>query len=162
MSKIMIIRQNDLITKFIIGLQILILMVALTWNVEAAGEGMKIKIRAENKSTTDRPFCGIGGGMIGDSLVVDVYTNLFGVTTGTATFTPADSSAIILNIDTVLTFTTGGIVLLDSSNDYSVAIWLDEANAPNHVNVELPRNCTNTQSTFTAGVDRLRTMISIR
>ena len=48
------------------------------------GAGVDIKIRALNLSTSDTPFCGVGGGMVGDRLKVDAFMDQDGIVTGTA------------------------------------------------------------------------------
>lgn len=149
----------------VVGLFALATVVASPWPVYASGEGSKIegwkiKIKAQNRSTADTPFCGVGGGLVGDRLVANVFTDLSGVTTGTATFKPATGPAVTLNIDGVFIF-FGGVVLRDSSTSNVVAIWLSANNAPLHVNVEFPQGCGNTKSTFTAGVDKLNLQIKV-
>ena len=135
-------------------------VMAVAWPLaaHAAQLGVKIKISAKNRSTTDTPFCGLGGGLIGDKLQVNVFTDLSGVTTGTATFKDATGVITTLNIDTVITF-FGGVLLRDSATNNVVAIWLSDEIAPAHVNVELPGGCENTISTFTLGVDKVSVQI---
>ncbi len=145
----------------VVGLLALVTLVASAGAVHAPGEGLKIKIKAQNQSSVDTPFCGIGGGLVGDLLVANVVTDLSGVTTGAATFKPAAGPAITLNVDQVFSFCCGGIALADSSTNNVIAIWLDDSLAPVHVNVELPRGCENTKSTFTAGVDKLSLQIAV-
>ena len=153
------------------GLLALVMAVALPLAVPADALGVvKIEIEAENLSTTDTPFCGVGPGLVGDKLDVDVSTDLLGATTGTATFEDANGNITTLNIDTGFAFGLGaccggGIALRDSSNPNinipTIGIWLDDDSAPAHVNVELPGGCGGTVSTFTSGVDDLEIDIEV-
>ena len=145
----------------VVGLLALVTVVASPRAVHSQKEGLRIKIKAQNQSAADTPFCGVGGGLVGDKLVVNVFTNLSGVTTGEATFTPHNGPAITLHVDRIFTFCCGGLALADSSTNNVIAIWLDNSSAPTHVNVELPRGCENTKSTFTAGVDKLSLQIKL-
>jgi hypothetical protein len=133
-------------------------MVVVAWSGAVYAQGVSITIKAQNKSDQDTPFCGTGGGLVGDKLAVSVVTDLSGTTTGTATLRSAIGFAITLNIDEVLGFGSG-IVLKESSTGNVVAIWLDDASAPFHVNVELPQGCGNTVATFTSGVDKVSVQI---
>ena len=56
--------------------------------------GVDVKIRAQNRSVNDTPFCGVGGGMRGDRLDVDVFMDTNGLVTGTATFEDALGGAV--------------------------------------------------------------------
>ncbi len=136
----------------VVGLLAFVVASAWPLDVHALGKGVTIKINAQNKSITDTPFCEIGQGKKGDKLKVNVFTDLSGVTTGTAVFTDADHQTTTLHIDTVVTF-FGGVLLEESSSGNVVAIWLTDDQAPAFVNVELPGGCGNTVSTFTVGVD---------
>ncbi len=152
-------------SKFVwVGLLALV-MVAVAWSEVVYAQGVSITIKAQNKSNEDTPFCGIGGGLVGDKLAVSVVTDLSGTTTGTAILTRGPAmltteifSPITLHIDEVSVFGSG-ILLRESSTDKVVAIWLTDDSAPLHVNVELPRGCENTVSNFTSGVDKLSVQI---
>ena len=133
--------------------------------VEGAGqEGVDIKIRAENRSTDDTPFCGIGPGMKGDRLQADVQTFSDGSAVGTARFEDAYGNVTLMNIDRVVVF-YGGLLLEDTSTNYVVPIWFGNTEtgggnlAPAHINVEFPRGCGSTQSTFTVGTDKVTLQI---
>jgi hypothetical protein len=54
--------------------------------------GVDLKIRAQNRSTTDTPFCGIGGGMVGDRLDVDAFMDTNGVVTGRRGFRTCENT----------------------------------------------------------------------
>jgi hypothetical protein len=72
-----------------------------------------------------------------------------------------------MNIDKVFTF-FGGIALQDSTTRNTIPIWLGsyEESGPNwnpvHVNVEFPRGCGNTVSTFTVDADKVTTQIKFQ
>lgn len=72
--------------------------------------GVDIKIRAQNLSTDDTPFCGVGGGMVGDRLDLDVFMDTDGVVTGTARFEDADHNVTIIEIDRLFAFFGGVLV----------------------------------------------------
>ena len=133
--------------------------------------GVDILIRAENRSTADRPFCGVGGGAVGDKLTVDAFMDTSGFVTGTARFEPASGPATIIDINRMFTFAIcaggcGGILVQNQANQNTVPIWINDFFAPGlHpalVNVELPRGCSNTKSTFTPGVDKVTVQIKFR
>jgi len=135
--------------------------------VQAAGQGgMDIKIRAQNRSSDDTPsFCpSIGPGLEGDRLDVDVTTASDGSAVGTARFEDANGNVTLMNIDRVVVF-FGGLLLEDTTSLNVVPIWFGNTEtgpgnlAPVHVNVEMPRGCLNTQSTFTVGVDKVTVQI---
>jgi hypothetical protein len=147
-----------------VGLLALV-MVFVAWSGAVYAQGVTITIKAQNKSDQDTPFCGTGGGLVGDKLAVSVATDLSGTTTGTATLTRGTAiltseilSPITLHIDAVEGF-FGGILLRETSTNNVIPIWLDDGNAPFHVNVELPQGCGNTVSTFTSGVDKVSVQI---
>ncbi len=148
-----------------VGLLALVLTATVPSVVEAApASGLKITIHAQNRSTTDVPFCGVGGGMIGDRLDVDVFMDVTGVVSGTAQFGDAVGNVTIVDIAHIIPFFSG-LVLTDASGVNAIAIWMTDdpvlvppsafASSQTHINVELPRGCNNTQSTFTPGVDRV-------
>jgi len=142
----------------VVGL--LAFVVTVAWSLAAnAVSGWTIRINAINLSTTDTAVCGGGEGLRGDKLQVNVFTDLSGVSSGTATFEDATGHITTLNIDTVLGFGPG-IVLIDSSTNNAVPIWLDDTIAPARVTVEIPRGCENTICTFTLGVDPVRLQIT--
>ena len=128
----------------------------------ASQGGMDIKIRAQNRSTDDTPsFCpGVGPGFKGDRLDVDVTTASDGSAVGTARFEDANGTVTLMNIDSVVVF-FGGLLLEDTTTLNVVPIWFGDTEtgpgnlAPVHVNVEIPRGCLNTQSTFTVGADKV-------
>ncbi len=150
-----------------VGLLALVI-VAAAWSGVVHAQGVSIIIKAQNKSNEDTPFCGIGGGLVGDKLAVSVVTDLSGTTTGTATLTRGPAmltseifSPITFHIDDIFEF-SGGIGLRETSSGNVVAIWLDDASAPFHVNVEVPGGCENTVSTFTSGVDKVSVQIKAK
>ncbi len=138
----------------LLGLIAFVMAVACPLAGHADGGGVTIKISARNLSAADTPWCGVGGGLVGDRLNLIVFRDLSGDTRGTATFKDATGHSTILNIDRVLG-AGDAIVLMDSSNDNVVAIWFSDDYAPARVNVEMPRGCENTKSTFTLGVDKV-------
>lgn len=133
---------------------------------QAAGqEGMDIKIRAENRSTDDTTtFCNLGPGLQGDRLNVDVSTASDGSAVGTARFEDANGNVTLMDIDRVVVF-FGGLLLEDTTTNNVVPIWFGNTEtgpgnlAPAHINVEIPRGCLNTQSTFTVGQDKVTLQI---
>jgi len=145
-----------------------VLSAAMTMPVAAQGNsgGMDIKIRAQNRSTNDTPqLCpGFGPGEKGDRLDLDVSTENDGSAVGTARFQTAAGDVLLMDIDVVKAF-FGGLVLQSSATGDAVAIWFGDIDGPSdyspvHVNVELPRGCGNTVSTFTLGSkDKVSTQI---
>jgi hypothetical protein len=128
--------------------------------------GVDITIRAFNRSTSDTPFCGVGGGMVGDRLSVDAFMDQDGIVTGTAVFKDADGVVTEIELDRLFSFFSGVLVQNDASQD-TVPIWMwDEIASGGRtaalVNVELPRGCQNTVSTFTPGVDPVIMLIRFR
>ncbi len=154
---------------FVVPVSLLALItVVIAWSGAVYAQGVSITIKAQNKSTQDRPFCGTGGGLVGDKLTVSVVTDLSGNTTGTATLTRGTAiltseilSPITLHIDAVEGF-SGGVLLRETSTNYVIAVWLDDRFSPVHVNVELPQGCENTVSTFTSGVDKVSVQIKVK
>lgn len=150
-----------------VGLAALVLALAGPSAVYAGPPGVDIKIRAQNRSTADTPFCGIGGGLVGDRLDVDAFMDTTGAVTGTARFEDALGNVTIIELDRLFTFGFGGgfLVQNEASQD-TVAFWLSDTLAPftepAQVNVELPRGCGNTVSTFTPGVDKVTVQIKFR
>ena len=129
-------------------------------------DGVDIKIRALNRATTDTPFCGVGGGMVGDRLAVDAFMDQDGVVTGTAVFQDAQGLVTEIALDRLFVFFGGMLVQNDASQD-TVPIWMSDplgSGVPTAalVNVELPRGCANTVSTFTPGVDKVTMQIKFR
>ncbi len=145
------------------------LVLVSSGNVIAQGPGgpagVDIKIRAQNRSISDTPFCGLGAGMIGDRLDVDAFMDPSGVVMGTARFEDALGAVTFIPIDSMFGFGAGVLVQNVVSQD-TVAIWIaDFLVAPSStslVNVELPRGCVNTVSTFTPGVDKVTMQINFR
>jgi hypothetical protein len=130
--------------------------------------GVSIKIRAINRSTTDRPFCAAGGGMVGDRLDVDAFIDVDGTVEGTARFENAVHQVTVIELDRAFAF-FGGILLQNFASQETVPIWMTDAvsgaawaPALVLVNVELPRGCTNTVSTFTPGVDKVTMEIKFK
>ena len=129
--------------------------------------GVDIKIRAINRSTSDTPFCGVGGGLVGDRLDVDAFLDQNGVVTGTAVFRDALGAETVIQLDRAFPY-FGGLLVQNQGSQNTVPIWMwDElpsvsAAAASHVNVELPRGCANTKSTFTPGVDKVTVEIKFR
>lgn len=140
--------------------------------------GVEIQIRAENRSTADTPFCHIGGGMVGDTLKVDAFMDMAGLVTGTATFEDANGNVTEINLNRLFAFSIcspancGGILVQNQANQNTVPIWFNDFfpnfpsptpfGSPALVNVELPRGCANTKSTFTPGVDKVTMQITFR
>lgn len=128
--------------------------------------GVDIKIRALNRSTGDTPFCGVGGGMVGDRLAVDAFMDQDGIVTGTAVFEDAQGVVTEIELDTLFAF-FGGVLVQNQASQDTVPIWMWDQTASGGltaalVNVELPRGCANTVSTFTPGVDKVTTQIKFR
>jgi hypothetical protein len=134
--------------------------------VNAEPPGVDIKVRAQNRSVGDTPFCGTGSGQKGDRLDVDAFMDPSGAATGTVRFEAANGTVTQFNINSIFPFVVGGdagggLVLQDlGGTGHVVAIWMDSfSSKPNLVNVELPRGCGNTVSTFTPGVDKVTVQI---
>jgi hypothetical protein len=131
--------------------------------------GVDIKIRAQNRAINDTPFCGVGGGMIGDRLDVDAFMDQNGVVTGTARFENALGAVTLIEINREFPY-FGGILVQNQASQHTVAIWMSDEFAlfvppalyPALVNVELPRGCANTVSTFTPGVDKVTMEIKFK
>ena len=155
---------------------LLIAAIVMAWPLNAYGEppGVDIKIRAQNRSIDDTPFCGTGAGLVGDRLDVDAFMDPTGVVTGTARFEDANGNVTFINVDSFFPFALGGgngggVVLQDfidegaGKTDDVVAIWMDSfSSKPTLVNIELPRGCGNTVSTFTPGLDKVTVQIKFR
>lgn len=129
-------------------------------------DGVDIKIRAMNRSTSDTPFCGVGGGMRGDRLRVDAFMDQDGVVTGKAVFRAADGAIARIDLDRLFPF-FGGVLVQNQASQDTVPIWMwDQTSSAGLtaalVNVELPRGCANTVSTFTPGVDKVTVQIKYR
>lgn len=135
--------------------------------------GVDIKIRAENRVTTDLPWCLVGGGEVGDRLAVDAFMDADGNVTGTARFTPASGVETLIEIDRMFAFSIcnpsncGGILVQNQADQNTVPIWINDflfgaGTTFALVNVELPRGCGNTKSTFTPGLDKVTTQINFR
>jgi hypothetical protein len=133
--------------------------------------GVDIMIRAENRSTADTPFCGVGGGLVGDRLDVDAFMSTDGDVTGTARFEDANGVVTVIDLDRMFTFAIcpggcGGILVQNNANQNTVPIWVNDflisGLGANLVNVELPRGCVNTKSTFTPGIDKVTVQIKFR
>jgi hypothetical protein len=136
--------------------------------------GVEIQIRAENRSTSDTPFCYVGGGMVGDKLKVDAFMDTAGVVTGTATFEDANGNVTDIELDRMFAFSIcnpancGGILVQNQANQNTVPIWFNDffpgfvGSSAAQLNVELPRGCTNTKSTFTPGLDKVTMQIKFR
>lgn len=129
--------------------------------------GVDIKIRAINRSTADTPFCGVGGGMVGDRLDVDALMDQNGVVTGTAVFKDALGAVTEIPLDRLFPY-FGGVLIQNATSQNTVPMWMwDElpflSGVPAAmVNVELPRGCENTKSTFTPGPDKVTMQINFR
>jgi hypothetical protein len=124
--------------------------------------GVDIKIHAQNRATDDTPFCGVGGGLVGDRLDVDAFMDTTGLVTGTARFEDALGNVTTIDIDRLFAF-FGGVLVQNEATQDTVPIWLGDFLAePVQVNVELPRGCENTVSTFTPGVDKVTVQIKFR
>ena len=131
--------------------------------------GVDIKIRAQNRATSDTPFCGVGGGMIGDRLDVDAFMDQNGVVTGTARFQNALGAVTVIELNREFAY-FGGLLVQNQVSQDTVAIWMSDDFAsyvpaalyPALVNVELPRGCGNTGSTFTPSIDKVTMEIKFR
>jgi len=126
--------------------------------------GVDIKIRALNQSINDTPFCGVGPGMLGDKLAVDAFMDMNGVVTGIARFEDANGVVTMIQIDRQFGFGPG-VLVQNSASQSTVAIWASDSllpMSPALVNVEIPRNCINTRSTFTPGVDKVTMQMNFR
>jgi hypothetical protein len=128
--------------------------------------GVDIKIQALNRSTEDTPFCGVGPGEIGDRLAVDAFMDQDGVVTGTAVFEGADGTVTEIELDRLFAF-FGGMLVQNGASQDTVPIWMSDpagSGVPTAalVNVELPRGCLNTVSTFTPGLDKVTMQIKFR
>lgn len=126
--------------------------------------GVDIKVRAENRSINDTPFCNLGAGMIGDRLHVDAFMDMNGMVTGTARFEDALGNVTDIEIDRLFSFGSGLVAQHQLTQD-TVAIWVSDLLnplSPALVNVELPRGCGNTKSTFTPGVDKVTMQLTFR
>lgn len=137
--------------------------------------GVDILIRAENRVTTDTPFCGVGGGMVGDRLTVDAFMDTAGVVTGMARFEDATGHATVIDLNRMFAFSIcnpsncGGLLVQNQANQNTVPIWFNDffvnigsGLSPALVNVELPRGCAHTKSTFTPGLDKVTVQIKFR
>lgn len=139
---------------------VLVMAMPAAVSAHRAGEpGVDIEIRAFNRSTSDTPFCGVGGGSVGDRLTVDAFMDQDGIVTGSAIFTAADGAVTEIELDRLFDGFGGVLVQNDASQD-TVPIWMRDELASGGltaalVNVELPRGCENTVSTFTPGVDKV-------
>ena len=147
-----------------------VLVMAMLTGASAQGRGgpagADIKIRALNRSTADTPFCGVGGGMVGDRLAVDAFMDQNGVVTGTAVFENALGVVTVIELDRLFPF-FGGVLVQNQASQNTVPIWMWDDLASGGltatlVNVELPRGCGNTVSTFTPGVDKVTMQIKFR
>ena len=162
----------------VVGLSALFLSAA-THHAFAQGtggpNGVEISIRAENRVTTDTPFCGIGGGSVGDRLSVDAFMDMNGVVNGTARFEPASGPVTVIDLNRMFAFSIcnpsncGGILVQNQANQNTVPIWVNDffvniggGLSPALVNVELPRGCGNTKSTFTPGLDKVTMQLKFR
>jgi len=135
--------------------------------------GVEIQIRAENRSTSDTPFCHVGGGMVGDKLKVDAFMDTAGVVTGTAAFEDANGNVTDILLDRMFAFSicnpaNCGILVQNQANQNTLPIWINDffpgfvAASAAQVNVEIPRGCANTKSTFTPGIDKVTMQIKFR
>jgi hypothetical protein len=146
---------------------VLIMAMPAAVSAQEAGEpGVDIRIRALNRSTSDAPFCGVGGGMVGDRLAVDAFMDQDGIVTGTAVFKEADGAVTEIELDRFFAYFGGVLVQNDASQD-TVPIWMwDDIQSGGLtaalVNVELPRGCNDTVSTFTPGVDQISMRVKFR
>ena len=137
-------------------------------NAQGAGgpDGVDIKIRALNRSTDDTPFCNVGGGEVGDRLAVDAFMDQDGLVTGTAVFEDADGAVTEIELDRLFPY-FGGMLAQNQASQDTVPIWMWDQTASGGltaalINVELPRGCGNTVSTFTPGVDMVTMQIKFR
>ena len=129
--------------------------------------GVDIQIRAQNRSTADTPFCGVGGGTVGDKLSVDAFMDMNGVVTGTALFENASGVVTFIDVNRAFMFGGGGLLVQNETSQNTVPIWMSDTLAMTGsstalVNVELRRGCGNTVSTFTPGVDKVTMQIEFR
>lgn len=155
----------------VLSLLFVLVFVVLAAPVFAQGpggpNGVDILIRAENRSTADRPFCGVGGGAVGDRLWVDAFMDTNGVVSGTARFEPASGPATVIDINRMFAW-GNGILVQNQPNQNTVPIWVNDYFPtsfgwnPALVNVELPRGRGNTKSTFTPGADKVTVQLKFR
>jgi hypothetical protein len=129
-------------------------------------DGVDIKIHALNRSTSDTPFCGVGGGKVGDRLTVDAFMDQDGTVTGKAVFTSADGIVTRIKLDRLFPY-FGGVLVQNQASQDTIAIWMWDQVASGGltgalVNVESPRGCGNTVSTFTPGIDKVTVQIKYR
>lgn len=150
------------------GLSVMLVMIPAAAFAQGPGgpAGVDIKIKALNRSTSDTPFCGVGGGMVGDRLEVDAFLDPDGVVSGTAVFTDALGVVTVIELDRLFPY-FGGILVQNQVTQNTVPIWMWDEGASGGltaalVNVELPRGCGNTVSTFTPGVDKVLVQIKFR
>jgi hypothetical protein len=151
------------------GLSVVLAMaVPAAASAQAPGgpDGVDIKIRALNRSASDTPFCGVGGGMVGDRLAVDAFMDQDGIVTGTAVFEDALGAVTEIELDRLFFF-FGGVLVQNQASQDTVPLWMWDQTASGGlsaalVNVELPRGCGNTVSTFTPGVDKVTMQIKFR
>ena len=151
------------------GLSVMLVMaVPAAAPAQAPGgpDGVDIKIRAMNRSTSDTPFCGVGGGMVGDRLAVNAFMDQDGIVTGRAVFRDALGAVTEIELDRLFPY-FGGVLVQNQASQDTVPIWMWDQTASGGlpaalVNVELPRGCGNTVSTFTAGVDKVTMQIKFR
>src|SRR5262245_6833705 len=133
----------------------------------------KFQIRAENRSTSGTPFCHVGGGMVGDKLKVDAFMDTAGVVTGTAAFEDANGNVTDILSGRRFAFSicnpaNYGILVQNQANQNTVPIWIIDffpgfvAASAAQVNVEIPRACANTKSTFTPGINKVTMQIKLR
>jgi hypothetical protein len=147
-----------------------VLLLAVSAPVQSQGPGgpagLDIKIRAINLSIADTPFCGLGGGAVGDKFSVDAFMDMNAVVTGTAVFESASGVVTVIDVDRIFDF-GAGLVIQNQASQNTIAIWMGDelpffGSAPALVNVELPRGCETTASTFTPGVDKVTVEIRFR
>jgi hypothetical protein len=106
--------------------------------------------------------------MVGDKLSVDAFMDMNGIVTGRAVFEDANGAVTVIDLNRLFTFAAGGGLLLQNqASQNTVPIWISDnlglgGLSPALVNVELPRGCGNTVSTFTPGVDKITMQIKYR
>jgi hypothetical protein len=89
-----------------------------------------------------------------------------GIVTGKAVFRSADGAVTVIELDRLFPF-FGGVLVQNQASQNTVPIWMWDQTASGGltaalVNVELPRGCGNTVSTFTPGVDKVTVQIKYR
>ena len=99
---------------------------------------------------------------------VDAFMDQDGTVTGKAVFKSAGGAVTTIELNRLFPF-FGGVLVQNQVSQNTVPIWMFDKTASSGfttpaalVNVELPRGCGNTVSTFTPGVDKVTMEIKYR